>query len=77
MGVDGVDTDLPTRLELLLLNNVAGKTFFWSVGLLVFQRNLTDIQHIPNPFLCASPWHSPGPETDGVARCQRILPTLI
>lgn len=29
MGVDGVDTDLPTRLELLLLNNVAGKTFFW------------------------------------------------
>lgn len=31
MGEDGVDTDLPTRLELLLLNNVAGKTFFWYV----------------------------------------------
>lgn len=31
MGEDGVDTDLPTRLELLLLNNVAGKTFFWQV----------------------------------------------
>ena len=33
MGIDGVDTDLPTNLELLLLNNVAGKAFFWSVGL--------------------------------------------
>jgi sphingolipid 4-desaturase/C4-monooxygenase len=32
MGEDGVDTDLPTRLELLLLNNVAGKTFFWYVS---------------------------------------------
>jgi sphingolipid delta-4 desaturase len=28
MGEDGVDTDLPTRVELLCLNNVLGKTFF-------------------------------------------------
>lgn len=29
MGEDGVDTDLPTSLELALLRNVAGKAFFW------------------------------------------------
>lgn len=29
LGVDGVDTDLPTRLELMVLKNVAGKAFFW------------------------------------------------
>ncbi|KAF8217777.1 dihydroceramide delta(4)-desaturase [Mycena galopus ATCC 62051] len=28
MGQDGIDVDLPTRLELLLLNNVLGKVFF-------------------------------------------------
>ena len=28
-GEDGVDTDLPTNLELILLNNVLGKVFFW------------------------------------------------
>lgn len=28
LGVDGIDTDLPTRLELLCLNNVLGKVFF-------------------------------------------------
>ncbi|KAF8626693.1 hypothetical protein AX15_004729 [Amanita polypyramis BW_CC] len=28
LGQDGIDTDLPTRLELLLLNNVLGKVFF-------------------------------------------------
>ena len=31
LGEDGIDTDLPTRLEAVLLNNVAGKTFFASV----------------------------------------------
>ena len=31
LGEDGIDTDLPTRFELLCLNNVFGKTFFWSV----------------------------------------------
>lgn len=28
LGVDGIDTDLPSRIEAVLLNNVAGKTFF-------------------------------------------------
>ncbi|KAJ7669281.1 dihydroceramide delta(4)-desaturase [Mycena polygramma] len=28
MGQDGIDTDLPTQLELILLNNVLGKVFF-------------------------------------------------
>ncbi|GAA6052950.1 hypothetical protein JCM3770_006751 [Rhodotorula araucariae] len=28
LGVDGIDTDLPSRLELLVLNSVLGKTFF-------------------------------------------------
>ncbi|KAI5121996.1 hypothetical protein M0805_001829 [Coniferiporia weirii] len=28
LGEDGIDTDLPTRLELICLNNVLGKTFF-------------------------------------------------
>ena len=28
LGEDGIDTDLPTRLELILLNNVFGKVFF-------------------------------------------------
>ena len=28
MGQDGIDTDLPTRIELLCLNNVLGKVFF-------------------------------------------------
>lgn len=28
LGEDGIDTDLPTRLELLCLNNVLGKVFF-------------------------------------------------
>ncbi|KAG8784522.1 hypothetical protein FRC15_003116 [Serendipita sp. 397] len=36
LGVDGVDTDLPTRIELLLLNNVAGKTFFCTFQILFY-----------------------------------------
>ena len=29
LGEDGVDTDLPTHLELVCLNNVLGEVFFW------------------------------------------------
>ncbi|KIP11901.1 hypothetical protein PHLGIDRAFT_99020 [Phlebiopsis gigantea 11061_1 CR5-6] len=36
MGEDGVDTDLPTRLELLVLNNVLGKVFFATFQILFY-----------------------------------------
>lgn len=36
LGEDGVDTDLPTRLELLLLNNVFGKVFFCTFQILFY-----------------------------------------
>jgi len=36
LGEDGIDTDLPTRLEAILLNNVAGKTFFATFQLLFY-----------------------------------------
>jgi len=29
LGEDGIDTDIPSRLELLVLRNVLGKAFFW------------------------------------------------
>ncbi len=28
LGEDGIDTDLPSKIEAVVLNNVAGKTFF-------------------------------------------------
>ena len=37
LGEDGIDTDLPTRLELLVLNNVLGKVFFAYVPCLHIQ----------------------------------------
>ncbi|KAG5635363.1 hypothetical protein H0H81_011538 [Sphagnurus paluster] len=36
MGQDGVDTDLPTRFELLCLNNVLGKIFFATFQILFY-----------------------------------------
>ncbi|CAL1708763.1 unnamed protein product [Somion occarium] len=36
LGEDGVDTDLPTRLELICLNNVLGKVFFATFQILFY-----------------------------------------
>ncbi|EMD34689.1 hypothetical protein CERSUDRAFT_116880 [Gelatoporia subvermispora B] len=36
LGEDGIDTDLPTRLELLCLNNVLGKVFFATFQILFY-----------------------------------------
>ncbi|KAG8937053.1 hypothetical protein FRC02_008160 [Tulasnella sp. 418] len=36
LGEDGIDTDLPTRLELLVLQNVAGKAFFCTFQILFY-----------------------------------------
>ncbi|WVN89724.1 uncharacterized protein L203_104954 [Cryptococcus depauperatus CBS 7841] len=36
LGEDGIDTDLPSRAEAMLLNNVAGKTFFATFQLLFY-----------------------------------------
>lgn len=36
LGEDGVDTDLPTRLELFVLKNVLGKTFFATFQILFY-----------------------------------------
>ncbi|KAI0058711.1 hypothetical protein BV25DRAFT_1908991 [Artomyces pyxidatus] len=36
LGEDGVDTDLPTQLELICLNNVLGKVFFCTFQILFY-----------------------------------------
>ncbi|TDL19611.1 dihydroceramide delta-4-desaturase [Rickenella mellea] len=36
LGEDGIDTDVPTRFELLCLNNVLGKTFFATFQILFY-----------------------------------------
>ncbi|ODN82944.1 hypothetical protein L202_01188 [Cryptococcus amylolentus CBS 6039] len=36
LGEDGIDTDLPSRFEAIVLNNVAGKTFFATFQLLFY-----------------------------------------
>lgn len=36
LGEDGIDTDLPSRIEAIILNNVAGKTFFATFQLLFY-----------------------------------------
>ncbi|KAJ8082136.1 sphingolipid delta-4 desaturase [Marasmius tenuissimus] len=36
LGQDGIDTDLPSRLELLVLNNVLGKVFFATFQILFY-----------------------------------------
>ena len=37
LGEEGIDTDLPSRFEAMVLNNVAGKTFFAQV-LFIYPR---------------------------------------
>ncbi|KAK4687192.1 sphingolipid 4-desaturase/C4-monooxygenase, partial [Tremellales sp. Uapishka_1] len=56
LGVDGIDTDLPSRFEALVLNNVAGKTFF--------------AQHLPAPVLRHPSRLHPVAEADPVASVQ-------
>ncbi|WVQ95508.1 hypothetical protein IAU59_002605 [Kwoniella sp. CBS 9459] len=36
LGEDGIDTDLPSKLEAMVLNNVAGKTFFATFQILFY-----------------------------------------
>ncbi|EJU06151.1 dihydroceramide delta-4 desaturase [Dacryopinax primogenitus] len=36
LGEDGIDTDLPSRLEMLCMNNVAGKAFFCTFQILFY-----------------------------------------
>ena len=44
MGEDGVDTDLPTHIELLLLNNVLGKVFFATFQILFYALRPTFVR---------------------------------
>ncbi|KIM42089.1 hypothetical protein M413DRAFT_444558 [Hebeloma cylindrosporum] len=44
MGQDGIDTDLPTRLELLFLNNVLGKVFFATFQILFYALRPTFVR---------------------------------
>ncbi len=44
LGEDGVDTDLPTHLELLVLNNVLGKVFFATFQILFYALRPTFVR---------------------------------
>lgn len=44
MGQDGIDTDLPTRLELLCFNNVFGKVFFATFQILFYALRPTFVR---------------------------------
>ncbi|KAJ8509395.1 hypothetical protein ONZ45_g8437 [Pleurotus djamor] len=44
LGQDGIDTDLPTRLELLCLNNVLGKVFFATFQILFYALRPTFVR---------------------------------
>ncbi|KAF9486257.1 dihydroceramide delta(4)-desaturase [Pholiota conissans] len=43
-GQDGVDTDLPTKLEIMLLNNVLGKVFFATFQILFYALRPTFVR---------------------------------
>jgi len=44
LGQDGIDTDLPSRLELLCLNNVFGKVFFATFQILFYALRPTFVR---------------------------------
>ncbi|KIY64404.1 dihydroceramide delta(4)-desaturase [Cylindrobasidium torrendii FP15055 ss-10] len=44
LGEDGIDTDLPCRLELILLNNVFGKVFFATFQILFYALRPTFVR---------------------------------
>ncbi|KAL4251978.1 fatty acid desaturase type 1 family protein [Abortiporus biennis] len=44
MGEDGVDTDLPTHIELIFLNNVLGKVFFATFQILFYALRPTFVR---------------------------------
>ncbi|KXN81880.1 Dihydroceramide delta(4)-desaturase [Leucoagaricus sp. SymC.cos] len=44
LGQDGIDTDLPTNLELYLLNNVLGKVFFATFQILFYALRPTFVR---------------------------------
>jgi sphingolipid delta-4 desaturase len=50
-GVDGIDGDLPTKLEGYLLNNVFGKIFFCSFQILFYGIYCLDRIHLSNNLL--------------------------
>ncbi|KZS97231.1 dihydroceramide delta(4)-desaturase [Sistotremastrum niveocremeum HHB9708] len=52
MGEDGIDTDLPTRLEMLCLRNVLGKAFFCTFQILFYALR-PGIVRSQRP----TPWH--------------------
>ena len=81
MGEDGIDTDLPTRLELLFLNNVLGKVFFWCAIQLnytwMYAMTLNSFQHVSNSILCASSWICTIAEANNVALPQHLRPACV
>ncbi|KAG4301963.1 hypothetical protein PCK1_001939 [Pneumocystis canis] len=51
LGEDGTDTDLPTKLEAILLNNVLGKAFFCTFQLLFYALRPILLKRMPLTFL--------------------------
>jgi sphingolipid 4-desaturase/C4-monooxygenase len=44
-GVDGIDTDVPTKLEMMLFNNVLGKLFFCTTQILFYACRPMAVRH--------------------------------
>lgn len=47
MGVEGLDTDLPTKIEVILLNSVLGKTFFCTFQILFYALRPMAVLQLP------------------------------